>query len=204
MAIDAVVIKDDIADAPRVADLSWVHWASLNLASMEFCPALQTCTNNNLTGLGWHGPSALSISSRQGTELSVFLAHQHLLFSDGSSCVFGFSPHLPFFSFLPSIFFFLSFFFFFTLAYGNSQTSGWIRAAAAGLHHSHSNWRSEPHPRHTLQLMAKDQRTRDWTHILMGTSWVCYHWATTRTPSLVFFILLFLLSYMCFIFLSLC
>jgi len=112
MAIDAVVIKDDIADAPRVADLSWVHWASLNLASMEFCPALQTCTNNNLTGLGWHGPSALSISSRQGTELSVFLAHQHLLFSDGSSCVFGFSPHLPFFSFLPSIFFFLSFFFF--------------------------------------------------------------------------------------------
>ena len=25
-------------------------------------------------------------------------------------------------------------------------------------------------------------KARDWTHILMDTSWVCYHWTTTGTP----------------------
>ena len=30
--------------------------------------------------------------------------------------------------------------------------------------------------------------TRDWTHILMSTSQVHYHWATTGTPSLLFLI----------------
>ena len=43
------------------------------------------------------------------------------------------------------------FFFFFGLlraaptAYGSSQAKGQIGAAVAGLHHSHSNARSEPH-----------------------------------------------------------
>ena len=32
-----------------------------------------------------------------------------------------------------------------TVAYGSSQAKGQIRAAAAGLHHIHSNTRSEPH-----------------------------------------------------------
>ena len=31
------------------------------------------------------------------------------------------------------------------VAYGGSQARGQIRAVAAGLHHSHSNVRSEPH-----------------------------------------------------------
>ena len=39
-------------------------------------------------------------------------------------------------------------------AYGSSQTRGQIGAAAAGLHHSHSNARSEPHLQPTPQLMA--------------------------------------------------
>ena len=53
----------------------------------------------------------------------------------------------------------LCFFFFFSFsraapaAYGGSQARGWIGAIAAGLHHSHSNTRSEPHlqptPQHT-------------------------------------------------------
>ena len=47
------------------------------------------------------------------------------------------------------------FFFFFLmatpLAYGSSQARGWNGAAAAGLHHSHSNAGCEPYPR---QLVA--------------------------------------------------
>ena len=58
------------------------------------------------------------------------------------------------------IFFFFFFFFFFLLfraslaAYGGSQARGWIRAAAAGLHHGHSKARSELCLRPTLQVRA--------------------------------------------------
>ena len=40
------------------------------------------------------------------------------------------------------------------MAYGSSQAWGRIRATAAGLHHSHSNARSEPHLWPTPHLMA--------------------------------------------------
>lgn len=57
--------------------------------------------------------------------------------------------------------FYLSFFFFFSLlfraapkAYAGSQAGGWIGAAAAILHHSHSNLGSEPCLRPTPQFMA--------------------------------------------------
>ena len=55
---------------------------------------------------------------------------------------------------------FFSFFLFFWLfraaaeAHGGSQARGRIEAAAAGLHHSYSNTRSEPHLQPTPQLMA--------------------------------------------------
>ena len=39
-------------------------------------------------------------------------------------------------------------------AYGDSQATGVIGAVAAGLYHSHSNVRSEPHLCPTPQLMA--------------------------------------------------
>ena len=39
-------------------------------------------------------------------------------------------------------------------AYGSSQARGPIGDVAAGLHHSHSNTRSEPHLRPTPQLTA--------------------------------------------------
>ena len=39
-------------------------------------------------------------------------------------------------------------------AYGSSQARGWIGAAAAGLCHSHSNFRSKPHQQSTLKLMV--------------------------------------------------
>ena len=40
------------------------------------------------------------------------------------------------------------------VAYGNSQARGWVRAAAAGLHHNCSNTGSELHVRPTLPLAA--------------------------------------------------
>ena len=39
-------------------------------------------------------------------------------------------------------------------AHGGSQARGWIKATAAGLHHSHSNEGSEPSLRPTPQLTA--------------------------------------------------
>ena len=51
-----------------------------------------------------------------------------------------------------------SFFFLFTathIAYGSSQDSGQIGAAAASLHHNHSNARSELRLQSTPQLVAR-------------------------------------------------
>ena len=41
-----------------------------------------------------------------------------------------------------------------SVAYGYSQARGWMRAVAAGLHHSHSNTGSKPCLQPTPQLMA--------------------------------------------------
>ena len=62
-----------------------------------------------------------------------------------------------------------------SMAYGISQTRSQIRAAAAGLHHSHSFAGSEPHLRHTAQHMAMLvlnplSEARDRTHVLMDDS----------------------------------
>ena len=91
----------------------------------------------------------------------------------------------------------LHFFFFFHLfratpaAHGSSQARDQIRAVAAGLHHSHSNTRSELCDLHhsswqcwVLNLLSE---ARDWTHILMDTRRVSYHWATVETPNATFF-----------------
>ena len=78
-------------------------------------------------------------------------------------------------------FFFLNLFRAAPVAYGSSQARGPIRAAVASLHHSHSNARSKPHLWPTLQLMAMLSEARDWTCILMDTSWVRYRWAPRGT-----------------------
>ena len=59
---------------------------------------------------------------------------------------------------------------------GQGQSGG----AAAGLHHRHSNTRSESHmqPRPQLTqcwILNPLSKARDQTHIFMDTSWVCYH-----------------------------
>ena len=48
-------------------------------------------------------------------------------------------------------------------AYGSSQARGQIGAAAAGLHHSHSNAESESHLRSTPQLtVTPDPQPTEW------------------------------------------
>ena len=59
--------------------------------------------------------------------------------------------------------------------YGSSQARGWIRAAAAGLHHSHSKARPEPRLQPMLELVATPDlntlsEASDRTRILMDTS----------------------------------
>ena len=52
-------------------------------------------------------------------------------------------------------------------------------AVAASLPYSHSNAGSEPRLWCTPQLTATPNalsKTRDWTHVLMDSSWFHYHW----------------------------
>ena len=74
-----------------------------------------------------------------------------------------------------------------SVAYGSSQARGQNRAAAASLHHSHSNIRFEPllqshHSSCQRWILKPLSEARDQTHILMDTSWVYFHWATVGTP----------------------
>ena len=80
-----------------------------------------------------------------------------------------------------------------TMAYGSSQARGRIRAVAAGLHHSHSNARSELHLWPTPQLKAMPDlnplsKGRDRARILMDASKICFHWATNGNSNPVFLI----------------
>ena len=95
----------------------------------------------------------------------------------------------------PNLNFFFFFFFFFCIfraapaAYGGSQARGQIRAAAAGLHHSHSNAGSEPCVSSTYTITHGNARSL--THqarpgIEPATSWFLVgfakHRATMGTP----------------------
>ena len=86
------------------------------------------------------------------------------------------------------------------VAYGASQAGGWIKAAAAGLHHSHSNVGSEVCPdlhHSSWQCWIPNplSEARDRTQVLMDTSWICYGFVTTEPwgelPSSSFFFFAF-------------
>ena len=88
-------------------------------------------------------------------------------------------PYFPCFYLLSFLFFF---FFFFPLratpgAHGSSQSRGQIGAVAVSLHHS--SWQR--------QILYPLSKARDWTHVFMDTSWVCYGWATMETPYFPYF-----------------
>ena len=84
-------------------------------------------------------------------------------------------------------------------AYGRSQARCWIRAAAAGLHHSTATrdlshiWDLH-HRSQQCQILNPLSEAMDWTCMLMDTSQVCYCWATTWTPFFFFFLPMSLLS----------
>ena len=85
-------------------------------------------------------------------------------------------------------FFFFFFLFSFLLfratptVYRSSQARGWIRAAAAGLHHN-SNAGSKPHhSSRQYQILNPLKEARDGTGILMNASQVRYTWAPTEIP----------------------
>ena len=90
-------------------------------------------------------------------------------------------------------------FYFFRAAhatYGSSQGRGWIGAAAARLHHSHTTCYLScvcnlHHSWWQHWILYPLSEARDWTCILKDISWVCYHRATTGTPHLLFSIVVF-------------
>ena len=45
------------------------------------------------------------------------------------------------------------------------------------------------HSSQQCQIHNPLRKARDWTRILMDTNWVCYHWATTGTPRIFFFLI---------------
>ena len=66
-------------------------------------------------------------------------------------------------------------------AYGGSQARDPIRAVAAGLHHRHSNTRSELQARQ-CRILHPLSEARDRTHILMVPSRIRFHCAMVGTP----------------------
>ena len=101
-----------------------------------------------------------------GTQAAVFKSSTVLGEGKGKGNITRLSCKTFFFKLLFHFFSFLSFFFFFfaPAAYGSSHARDQIKAAAAGLHHSHSNTSS-----FLKNILSK---ARDRTYILMFTSHV--------------------------------
>ena len=76
-----------------------------------------------------------------------------------------------------------------TMAYGDSQARGQIRAVATGLCHSNSNARSKPQPWPVQQLAAMLDPLTHWARpgIKPASSWILVRfltsWATMGPPS---------------------
>ena len=113
------------------------------------------CTQQEHTRmLGAYGRSSLPSVFPQALQLHTFLVIWLPLWLPMSSVN---SLSLPLWSFYWVLCWSFLYSFFLRAApaaYGNSQAWDKIRAAAANLHHSHSNARSKPHLQPTPQLLA--------------------------------------------------
>ena len=67
-------------------------------------------------------------------------------------------------------------------AYGGSQARGWIRAAASGLHHSHSNTGSELHLWPTPKVTAASLTHWARPGIEPASSWIRVRFLSTAPP----------------------
>ena len=71
------------------------------------------------------------------------------------------------------------------MAYGNMEVPR--LGTESELHHSYSNARSQLicdlySSSGQCQILNLLSKARDWTHILMDISWVCFCWTTMGTP----------------------
>ena len=88
----------------------------------------------------------------------------------------------------------ISFFFLFRAAptsYESSQARGQIESAAMAYTTATATWNpscicSLHHSSRQYWILNALREARDWTHILMDPSLVCYPWATMGTPGLLF------------------
>ena len=97
-----------------------------------------------------------------------------------------FTVHIAYLGTWRPIFFFFVFFKSTSIAYGSSHAKGLIRAAAAGLYHSHRNTRSEFT---SVTYTTAHGNARSFTHwagpgIKPASSWILvhYHWAMMGPP----------------------
>ena len=69
------------------------------------------------------------------------------------------------------------------VVYGSSQARGWTGAVVSGLHHSHSNARSEHHLQPIPQLTATPDRLTHWSRpgIKPQSSWILVGFVTAET-----------------------
>ena len=105
--------------------------------------------------------------------LSEAREHTHIL-RDTSWICFPCATVLPYF---------ILFFRVTPVAYGNSQARGQIWAVATQQRSCvynlyHNSWQH--------QILNPLSKARDWTEVLMDTSWVHYPWATMETPPPLF------------------
>ena len=99
-----------------------------------------------------------------------------------------------FFSFPYTCFIYLFTYLAVPTAHGSSKARDWIRARLRAYATTTAMW----DPSHLCNLHHSSQqcwipdplsKARDWTHILMGTSWIHFHWATVGTSPTDFHIL---------------